>query len=65
MIRQLANVRITNADDATLMSVQDIDQGFPPAKATHDLLVEVGVCEESRPHAVGAGVLLRASSSFA
>jgi len=63
--RDSEHVRIANADNTTLMSTQDIERGLRSAKAKHDLLVEGGVRQESRPHALGAGVLLRASASFA
>jgi hypothetical protein len=63
--RDPEHVRIAKADNTALMSAQDIDQRFPPAQAQDDLVVEIGVRQESRPHAVGVGVLLRASASFA
>jgi hypothetical protein len=47
------HVRIGRADYATLMSAQEIDRRLSPAKANDDLVVEIGVRPEARPHVLG------------
>jgi hypothetical protein len=38
------------ADRTTVMSAQEINRRFSAAKANYDLVVQIGVRQESRPH---------------
>lgn len=46
---------VGQADHTAVKGIQEIDRWFPAAKADNDLLVEIGIRQESRrPHASGA-----------
>ena len=44
-VRQIGNTAIIGA--------QEIDRRLPPAKANNNLVIEIGISQESRPNAVG------------
>ena len=47
------HIRIGHANDTTVVGSQEIDRLFPPTKADYDLVVEIGVRLEARPHVLG------------
>ena len=51
-------------DYASLMSTQEIDRRFQPAKTNDNLEIEIGVRLESRLHARGVWALERSSVSL-
>ncbi len=47
-------VGVGQTDDSAINGVHEIDRWLPPANANSDLLVEIGVSQETWPHARGA-----------
>jgi hypothetical protein len=47
------HIRIADPHNTTIIGSQEIERRFSPAKAEHDLVVEVGIRLEARPHLLG------------
>ncbi len=47
-------VGVGQTDDSAINGVHEIDRWLPAANANSDLLVEIGVSQETWPHAQGA-----------
>ena len=45
--------RVGYADNTTVVSTLEVSGQFPAAKADYDLMIEIGICLESRSHAPG------------
>ena len=58
------NIGIWHADNAARAGILEIDRGLTSAQAKNDLLVEVCVSQEPRPHALELGAPFRAASSL-
>jgi hypothetical protein len=58
------NIGIGHADNASRAGILEIDCGLTSAQAKNDLLIEVCISQEPRPHALELGAPFRAASSL-
>jgi hypothetical protein len=63
-VRREENIGIWHADNTSRAGILEIDRGLTAAQAKNDLLVEVCISQESRPHALELGAPFRAASSL-
>jgi hypothetical protein len=48
--RDSENLGVRQPDNAAFVSVQEVDQRFPPPQAPHDFLIEIGIGLKANSH---------------